>query len=543
MPKVTAPLLTKPVLPPPPPVVGLADKLRQLPKIELPPHAIVTARAGTGKTWTFLEGLNLMLGHKTLATPSQQQQAVWDEMMKSKGARYVTMVAYNRSIAKELKEKVPNPYKAMTCHGLGWRTLLKTFPQLKGDHTMNEDRVKDIIEYLMDSDIRVIQQSEPGLVACTERLVELCKAQLYDGHNVLQLAALVQEFEIDLEEESPLEKKVFELVPQVMDECRNVGSCIDYNDQVWLPVVLELPVFRSDLILVDEGQDLNRARQKLVMMAGKRVMVIGDDRQAIYGFTGADSNSLDRMYDQLDATPAKCVKLSLTETRRCGKAIVAEAKRIVPDFTAHPSNPEGVIKYAPIDPKGMMESYRTLVQNGDMVLCRANAPLVGQCLKMLRAGKYAYIQGKKDIAEGLISLINKLRYKDGNAGAPYPIKKFKDDVIVWRDEKVQVETDKKHPNENKIASLFDKAACLTSLADDCKTVEEVVDRLERIFTDNPNGQAIRLSSIHKAKGLEAKRVFILRPKGAELTPTGVKANDNLYYVGVTRAIDELTFVS
>ena len=68
------------------------------------------------------------------------------------------------------------------------------------------------------------------------------------------------------------------------------------------------------------------------------MFVIGDDKQAIYGFCGADSGSLFRLKDELDAKV-----LHLTKTFRCGKAIVEEAKQFVPDFQAAQTNCDGVI--------------------------------------------------------------------------------------------------------------------------------------------------------------------------------------------------------
>jgi superfamily I DNA/RNA helicase len=55
-----------------------------------------------------------------------------------------------------------------------------------------------------------------------------------------------------------------------------------------------------------------------------------------------------------------------------------------------------------------------------------------------------------------------------------------------------------------------------------------------------------LSSVHRAKGLEAKRVFILRPdlmphpKAKSAWEKGQEAN--LEYVAITRAIEELVYV-
>jgi len=70
-----------------------------------------------------------------------------------------------------------------------------------------------------------------------------------------------------------------------------------------------------------------------------------------------------------------------------------------------------------------------------------------------------------------------------------------------------------------------------------------------VFTDSLDTVGIKLSSIHKAKGLEAHRVFFLRPKGGEcphpMAKTGWQRGQeqNLLYVAITRAIEELVYVS
>jgi superfamily I DNA/RNA helicase len=88
--------------------------------------------------------------------------------------------------------------------------------------------------------------------------------------------------------------------------------------------------------MVDEAQDLSPLRQMFAYaMAGPRgrLVFVGDDRQAIYGFSGADTDSLTKIEQHLQAK-----RLYLTSTFRCGKAIVAKAKELVPDYEAAESN-------------------------------------------------------------------------------------------------------------------------------------------------------------------------------------------------------------
>ena len=80
-------------------------------------------------------------------------------------------------------------------------------------------------------------------------------------------------------------------------------------------------------------------------------------------------------------------------------------------------------------------------------------------------------------------------------------------------------------------------------------MEGAVRKIEDIFTDDKNGSGIKLSSIHKAKGLESDRVFLLQPEGAECPHPMAKsawqreAEMCILYVAITRAKKELIYVS
>jgi superfamily I DNA/RNA helicase len=361
-----------------------------------------------------------------------------------------------------------------------------------------------------------------------------------------ELAELARYYNVELENDNgtSYRREVFDLVPRVLERCLDVqrDGKIDFNDMIWLPVVLNLPVCRYDLLLVDEAQDLNRCQQELAKKAGARLIFCGDDRQAIYGFAGADSESMNRLQTDLTLTSVGCVELPLTVTRRCGKAIVADAQKIVPDFSAHESNGEGTISYMSFSEEYSQSNpcYRTSIRAGDMALCRVNAPLVSQCFKFIREGRKATIQGR-DIAQGLITTVNKMRA----SSVEHLIEKLED----WAQKEIARESVKRNPNEDKIIAVQDRLDCLICFTEGSTTIQDVIRRIEAIFTDDKHAPGIRLSSIHKAKGLEAKRVFFLRPEGAGCphpmarTPWQQAQEQNLCYVAVTRAIEELVYVS
>lgn len=542
------------------------------------PHLIVEARAGTGKTTTLIEGLRRVKGEPTPGfIPSPQQAAVFEQMELSRGkANTICFVAFNRSIADELVHRVPRGCDAMTMHKMGLRAVTRALPDLLGFNLDDANLVvPKIVASLMGSslaDVRRDPRQRPVL-SLVDQFVSLCKMNLISTGDIVQrpggqevydwrppLLRLADEYDIELNGQLDA---VVQLVPNALLRCKNPTSTQGFNmdDMIWLPVILDLPVTRYDLLLVDEAQDLNRCQQALAQKAGCRLVLCGDPRQAIYAFAGADSESMSRMEQELKsrgrgthAGERGCVTLPLTVTRRCGQAIVEEARKIVPDFEAHESNPEGRIyrmhmREGAIPTNG---NYMDHVTEGDLVLCRVNSRLISQCLRFFKAGRRAYIQGKKDVAKGLVSLIERL------ADVGCDVANLITNLDAWHSSEVAKEQAKELPSENKLEDLTDKRACIMAMCDSLQATDParlVVTKLEALFSDAKQQEGTRLSSIHKAKGLESKRVFLLSlpSKKEDMPPAWVRvwarsAKDraqemNLLYVAITRAIEELIYVS
>jgi len=529
---------------------NLADKLRSTPSDTVPiaNHVIVNALAGTGKTTTIIEGLKLIKGMEPSITPSPQQQAIWDEMMKSQGVNSVVFCCFNKSIQQELESRVPSGCEAMTMHSLGFKAVQSAFGKIRPDQW----RTSNIICEIMRMEFRDVRKKKLEVLNGVSNLVSLCKQNLVNAEDVSELSRLAGHYGIELNGNST---EIFDLVPQVIERSKDVDRdrSIHFDDMIWLPVVLGLHVPKADLLLVDEAQDLNRCQQALAKKAGKRLILVGDPKQAIYGFAGADAESMPRMFQELSQTEAGCVELPLTVTRRCGKAIVEEAKKLVPNFEAHESNGEGAISNIQIntdDATSSAHNYRNHCEDGDMVLCRVNAPLVSECFKFLRQGKKATIRGR-DIGKGLIQTVQKL----GKSGSSWSeadkylsITDFVERLSLWNSEETDKENAKKNPSEQRLMALSDKYETLICFTEEASTVGDLIAKIEAIFSDK-NTTGIQFSSIHKAKGLEANRVFILMPKDAQIphpmakTPWAIDQEWNLLYVAETRAIQELVYVS
>lgn len=548
-------------------------------------NLVVDALAGTGKTFTMIVGIAwAYLRNKPAAwkefisglgfepSPSPQQLAVW-QRIEEQPARSITYCAFNNSIVNdfglkwkwlvELLQRNGVNLRFCTINALGYRALRETLGWIPMD---NKRRLtKLFLEEITGRDIRELWKHEGELVPGTESLIGLCKVTMtgwtaengFDSDSIStdDLDRLASHYNVEL---NGSKERVYEMVPQILNRMRypkEERGMIDFNDQNWLPVIHRLPVPKSDLLLVDEGQDLNRCKQEYCIRAGKRILLVGDINQAIYGFAGADVESIPRMKQLLNPGGEPVAGLPLTKTYRCGKAIVAEAQKIVPSFEAAETNPEGVVEK--LDSKKLLEA----ATDGDMILCRVNAPLVSTAFRFLKDGRKAVVRGKK-IGEGLITLIKKLNASD--------VAELQDKVEAWFDSEVKTEHLKKFVSEERLISLQDKRDCLISFCEDATGIPQVIDAINRIFSgrvcpkcrssydeevtecykckctvQTPEG--VLLSSVHRAKGLEADNVFILIGKAPMPHPSAKSSwqraqEMNLKYVAITRAKHRLTWV-
>jgi DNA helicase-2/ATP-dependent DNA helicase PcrA len=303
---------------------------------------------------------------------------------------------------------------------------------------------------------------------------------------------------------------------------------------VWLPHRLGVAPDQFDLLLVDEAQDLNRAQQSLALAASAvgRLVPVGDRNQAIYGFSGADCDALPRLTNLLDdAGDRGCRTLPLTVTWRCPTSHVGLARRIVPDLEPAPGAAEGEVRTA------SLKEIARAVQPGDLVICRKNAPVVSLTYRLVLAGVPAVMRGR-DIGKGLLSLIARLKPAD----VPDLIAKVED----YR-EKEERRLERRNAAASAFEALEDRCNCLGQLAAQAESLDALGRFIRQVFDDAQGpGAAVVLSSVHRAKGLEAETVYVLDPKSLPLVrrdsrPWERVQERNICYIAATRSKRSLVF--
>jgi ATP-dependent exoDNAse (exonuclease V) beta subunit len=203
------------------------------------------------------------------------------------------------------------------------------------------------------------------------------------------------------------------------------------------------------------------------------------------------------------------------------------ASTIVPDYRAADSAPNGIVA-------DIAESMIAQVaQPGDAVLSRTNAPLMPLCLSLLRKGVSARIEGR-DIGKQLASIVEKLKARS--------VPQFIQRIENWGAKQIARFSKSKHAVA-KTEQINDQVSTLVAVAEGASSVAEIKERLLNLFQDSDGNAkpAVVLSSVHKAKGLEWGKVFILSRSFKKATTEGEEAN--IYYVAITRAKSELFLAS
>jgi superfamily I DNA/RNA helicase len=491
-------------------------------------HLIVRARAGTGKTWTILRALTM--------APEKR----------------ILVLAFMRRIMEEMKSKLQDmdgTADVRTANSLGYRAIIRQLgriPVLEGKAKFSrEDAVADVVS--------------AGTPYGTKRLVAkmFTKARELQpvGATVPSLVQLAYDFDFVPPPDSSLSVPMLaRLVLNALEHAlkpHTFEGGIDHADQIFLPLAMKLLTPEYDLVIGDEAQDFNGPQLDIMLQSVTpygRIVLVGDDRQGIFAFRGADTTSLDRLKTKLGAA-----ELPLSITYRCPQKVVEIAKKYVPDYECGPSNPAGIVSTVS-DEDELLRS----VSRGDFVLSRRNAPLARLALHCLRAGKPAKIQGR-DIGNGLKALVRQLAKGD----AAHSIPAFLRRLGYYEDQQRTRFIAAGH--EESIENLTDKCATLRWLAEDATGVPALTDRIDNLFTDEPGGSVI-FSTVHKAKGLETNRVFILestfgipipcecghRHRGGKgcmrcecstytMNRKQQLEEQNIKYVAITRAKKELTW--
>jgi DNA helicase-2/ATP-dependent DNA helicase PcrA len=455
-------------------------------------NGIVEAVAGSGKSTTIVECLKRVRGSSLF-------------------------LAFNKAIAEELKCRGVN---ARTFHSLTYSAVMRARKQ----NNVESNKLRKICQENFSFDDNTMYST----FAC--KLVGLAR-QMGIGCLIPDTPQawmdIVVHHDIEPEHEQATLGRGMELAEWLL-QASNADPRVDFDDLLYFAVKDELVLPKFDFVFVDEAQDTNsiqRAILRKIMHPGTRIIAVGDPSQAIYGFRGSDSNSMN-----LIASEFNCIKLPLTISYRCPQSVVKYARRYVDHIQAAPNAPEGEVRELGC------EWQPTMFKANDLVVCRTTKPIIVLAFQMIRARVPVQVMGR-EIGQGLINLINKMKCST--------LEQLEEKLSMWCVKECQKALAKME--EGKADSIRDKCDAILCLIDEMpegSTIFNLTSAINSLF-DEGMGKTI-LATIHKAKGLEADHVYWLN---SSQCPAKWARQDwqqqqeiNLCYVAVTRAKLQLTLI-
>lgn len=484
-------------------------------------NAIGLARAGAGKTSTALACIAVMTGS-------------------------VAVTSFNKEITAEIAGKIVARglnAEAKTAHGFGFRAWRNVHSKVRLDEKkivsiMDEMAVPSHLRGFVAKAVSMAKQRAIGILTT---FVDQDAWMGIVAHYRLD-AMLTQDLLREAGDERPLDQIVrdgLNMACRVLKQSiRIADQVIDYDDQIYMPIYAGARIRQYDNLIVDEAQDTNPVRRllyKAMLRPGGRLLAIGDDKQAINGFAGADNDSLDIIRREFD-----CAVYPMTYTFRCPVAVVREAQQYVPDIESAPGAAEGrVLRIEESEFAGM-----ALVPGEDAIICRNTAPLVTLFYKLLKAGIPAKIEGRKDEMGPLLRLAFRWKRVDSLGALVDRLTAFRDDqtaMLVAAGKVGQAEA-----LADRVDTLL---AIIEGMAPDA-SLDDLKPRVESMFVDTKTGErlpVVALMTAHRSKGREFRRVFIwganiFMPSRRAETAEQVAQEDNLIYVAITRALETLVWV-
>ena len=427
----------------------------------------------------------------------------------------ILCLAFNKSIATEMTERLPSNCTSNTLHSIGYRAWGSFLGKsCKLDKSKTYRLLKNLIADLPPED------REEIFPLFSETLDYIGKAKnsgylpgQYKGH----WKPLVSDGELFYDalptETTGLQQN---LIDKVLIESfkESLTGNLDFDDMIYCPAICSVSWPVHQLYLVDEAQDLSPLNHHVLkkMIKNRRVIIVGDPLQAIYGFRGADTQSVEKLIRLFDMQ-----RLYLTISFRCSKEIIKNAQWRAPDMRWPEWAVEGEVK--------LHSSWSiTDIEVGDAVICRNNAPLFRLAITMIENDLLPEIAGR-DIAKPLQKIMEKL----GKSGT------IREGALASLDEWTKKELDR--CREGAKGAIRDKASCIRIMLDRTQTLGDAIAYLKHLL-DRPG--RIQLMTGHKSKGLEFDRVWFLDPK---LCNMDFEQDQNLRYVIETRAKTRLNYVT
>lgn len=471
-------------------------------------NLVIEGLAGTAKTSTIVEGLSLIPRNKK-----------------------VIFLAYNRHIADELREKAPSWIEVRTTHSKGLEVIVNFNGERRTNSNNTGYKIFDILDDVITDRNTKYAKERNKIEIINDRLYRENRTAIVHVINHFRNNLLIVNEEnldyvltkYDISITGMFTAAIIDLIMKTLEADKADTLSVDFGDMLYLPTTMLMPFDKYDYVFCDESQDLNESQIRMLLMLRKpdgHIIAVGDRKQSLYGFRGADTEAMEKI--KL-ATDAKTLPLNICY--RCPRSHIEEANKFVPEMEPAPGAIEGTINHI------LVEELENFIKPGDLAICRNNAPLVKPALSLLRRGIKVNIRGK-DVKSSLVDLIKKTGTND--------LEEMKEMLIVHLKSEIEfLESKGKNPS-----FIIDKTEIILEFAELVNTPKELINYIYKLFNDK--NTEIVFSTVHGAKGMEANNIFFIKPS---LIPSPyakqeweLQGEANIMYVALTRSKNTLYIV-
>lgn len=322
----------------------LTDEQLAIVRHDLNAHAKVLAIAGAGKTTTMVERVEYLVRQCHVSQ------------------RAIRVVMFNKRIQEEFQNKVQakglENVKVQTFHSLGYAICSWAVQQgLMPSFTTMEDDLE--ADSLIRQAIAVYRQRDDLPLVVAEDLEEKLASHV---ENLRTSISIWKGMMTTPERAEHLTYPFYVGIYTIYERTRRRDRKMTFDDMIYQAVELlegseiahKRLTNRLDHIIVDEYQDVNYSKQRLVqLLAGTtaKVMVVGDDDQCIYEWTGANPAYIRRGFQETFTHFPHAV-YRLSRSFRFGPAIAQTAAnciarntdREVKELVAHEVNQAGMVE-------------------------------------------------------------------------------------------------------------------------------------------------------------------------------------------------------
>ena len=474
----------------------------------------------------------------------------------------IGLSCFNKRIAEEWNDKLvklglSNRVTCKTLHSYGYALLKRNIRSHYLRLEYGGDRLRSATKLELDNDklmhylnkdaeswdLKELSQIEDFDMGEYRRNIRrlISLSRCYLTSKVRGIASIAAKFQMDIYHDE------INIAHRVITAMSRTTAVIDFDEMLWMPTLLEQISIKKtqiawtaqkfDIMFVDECQDLSKAQLKIALKhvsKDGRLVSVGDPKQRITGFAGADRESWDAL-----GNVGKCIDMPLTLSFRCPgfTTQLPEIKEHVPYFEVLETAKPGTHR---------KKSYFSEVKDSDLIICRNTAPLITACLHYIKQNQKAIVLGT-DIAKGIIAFVRKYskRTRDVDTMLQRMWKVYDEKLASIAKEKGM--TLDEASETTAAVNLLMKIDCVNALSMQCDTPNCIEQKVKQIFS-NEVSEGVTLMTGHKCKGLESDNVFILdeylckKAKGRARTDEQAEEEKNLVYVMKTRHKEMLSYL-